>query len=61
MTVGIFESSTCHRSQAAINGEDLATALTDSLEELCEDIAHWRKQVLAHRAVPSMQRDVRAL
>lgn len=47
--------------QASIQHEDLALALSESLEQLCDDIGHWRKQVLAHRDVVSMQDDVREL
>merc|ERR1711939_642938 len=41
--------------------KDIALALTDSLEQLCEDIMHWKKQVLAHPDLPSIQKDVQEL
>ncbi|RMZ12194.1 hypothetical protein D0862_02724 [Hortaea werneckii] len=47
--------------KATINHEDIALALTDSLEQLCEDIMHWKKQVLAHPDLPSIQKDVQEL
>ncbi|KAI7286659.1 hypothetical protein KC345_g992 [Hortaea werneckii] len=47
--------------KATINHEDIALALTDSLEQLCEDITHWKKQVLAHPDLPSIQKDVQEL
>ncbi|KAI7152879.1 hypothetical protein KC349_g8728 [Hortaea werneckii] len=47
--------------KATINHEDIALALTDSLEQLCEDIMHWKKQILAHPDLPSIQKDVQEL
>ncbi|KAI7222710.1 hypothetical protein KC333_g968 [Hortaea werneckii] len=47
--------------KATINHEDIALALTDSLEQLCEDIMHWKKQVLARPDLPSIQNDVQEL
>ncbi|RMY38844.1 hypothetical protein D0866_02323 [Hortaea werneckii] len=47
--------------KATINHEDIALALTDSLEQLCEDIMHWKKQILAHSDLPSIQNSVQEL
>jgi hypothetical protein len=48
-------------TDATLRHEELAVALSESLEQLCEDIAHWREQVLVHAKVPSMQGYVREL
>ncbi|KAI7553626.1 hypothetical protein KC331_g1101 [Hortaea werneckii] len=56
----IIGSVTCI-VKATINHEAIALALTDSLEQLCEDITHWKDQVLAHPDLPSIQRLVREL
>lgn len=44
-----------------MNHEELALALSDSLERLCEDIAHWRKQLKVHGDIASMRSDICAL
>ncbi|RMY51206.1 hypothetical protein D0865_06483 [Hortaea werneckii] len=56
----IVGSMTCI-IKATINHEDIALALTDSLEQLCEDIVHWKEQVLAHPDLPLIQRLVQEL
>ncbi|RMY77928.1 hypothetical protein D0862_13469 [Hortaea werneckii] len=47
--------------KATINHEDIALALSDSLEQLCEDIMHWKEQVLAHPDLAFIQRLVQEL
>ncbi|KAI6789778.1 hypothetical protein KC361_g8324 [Hortaea werneckii] len=47
--------------KATINHEDIGLAIADSLEQLCEDIMHWKEQVLAHPNLPSIQSDVQEL
>lgn len=47
--------------KASINHEQLADGVATSLEQLCEDVAHWKKQILAHPRVPEMQNAIKAL
>jgi len=63
--VSIFRSCSLSNwsdtQQATIRHEDLALALSECFEQLCEDIAHWKKRVLKHLTVRLVQEKVREL
>ncbi|SMR57670.1 unnamed protein product [Zymoseptoria tritici ST99CH_3D1] len=46
---------------AVVKHEDIAFAIADILEQLCKDMKYWKKQIMAHPDVQSMQDDVREL
>lgn len=48
-------------AQAAKNHEELAASMSEVVNSLCDDISHWKRQILAHRDVPAMQTYVREL
>lgn len=59
--ISLLTGSLSAITNATVRHDELAVALSESLEQLCEDIAYWREQVLVHAKVPEMQEYVREL
>lgn len=59
--ISLLTGSLSAITNATVRHDELAIALSESLEQLCEDIAYWREQVLVHAKVPEMQEYVREL